>query len=123
LSGPPLTLNALVRYGCTNPWIFTGSNGTVPVAILGSASFDVTTIDTSSLSFAGATPISTDYSDVNLDGFLDLSLNVKQSSTNLTTGNTSAAVTGFLLDGRPFVAPARVLVSSGAQPGGHCPNP
>jgi hypothetical protein len=123
LSGPPLTLKAIVRYGCTNPWIFTGSNGTVPVAVLGSATFDVTTIDTSSLSFAGGVPISTDYSDVNLDGFVDLTLQVKQSSTNLTTGNTSAAVTGSLLDGRLFIAPAKVLVSTGAQPGGHCPNP
>jgi hypothetical protein len=124
LSGPPITLSAIARYGCTSPFIFKHGNGVVPLAVLGSASFDVTTIDVSSLSFAGAFPRATDVSDVNGDGFLDLQVMVAQSETNLTTANTTAILSGSLVDGRLFIAPVQVVVSTHAEPmGGSCPHP
>jgi hypothetical protein len=124
LSGPPLTLSAIARYGCTGPFIFKHGNGVVPLAVLGSASFDVTTIEVSSLSFAGAFPRATDVSDVNGDGFLDLQVMVRQSETNLTTANTTAILSGSLVDGRLFIAPVKVVVSTHAEPmGGSCPQP
>jgi hypothetical protein len=135
LSGPPRTLgsvggshgpggtpgNAIVRFGCTNPWIDITSTAAINVAVLGSASLDVTTIDVTTLSFAGTAPFATSY-DVNADGFLDLDMTFKQNLTNLAVGNTTATVSGSFFNGQLFSAPAAVLVTvGGVDPnGGTC---
>jgi len=72
----------------------------VPVAILGSATFDVTTVDVSSVGFgpAGANPVRTgSLEDVNGDGFLDLVLHFRQQDTGLAPGNTQACLTATLI--------------------------
>ncbi len=89
------------------------SNGVVPVAILGSAGFDVTTIDVTTLTFgpAGATPAHdlTDPStyadhlqDVNMDGYMDLVSHYRQKLTGLTAADTEACIGGSTTGGIPF---------------------
>jgi hypothetical protein len=97
---------------CPNP-LNVGSQGVLPVAILGSADFDVATIDPASVSIFGVNSIRSSYSDVatpyepiagqvgadactavGQDGFLDLTLKFNSSAI-------VAALEGSL--GRPLV--------------------
>lgn len=77
----------------------TSCNAVIPVAVLGSEVFDVTQIDTSTLSFAGANPrqrgngaLSCNTSDVNDDGYYDLVCQYQNATAKV-------AVIGSLLDG------------------------
>jgi len=83
------------------------SMGVVPVAILGSASFDVTTVDVTTLEFGpdGATPAHAQeghLEDVNEDGFTDLVAHFRQKETGLAKGDTEATLTGATLGGTPI---------------------
>lgn len=87
-----------------------GSNGNVPVAILGSQTFDVTTVDPYSISLAGAavnlkgkaqTP-QTSFEDINSDGFMDLIVQVSTESLVLSEGDSEAILTGMTYDGTPI---------------------
>jgi hypothetical protein len=84
-----------------------GAQGVIPVAILGSASFDVTDIDATTLAFApnGAAPTHEGghLADVNDDGFTDLLAHYITRETGIAFGDTDACVTGELLDASPFV--------------------
>ena len=73
--------------------------GVIPVAVLGSATFDVSQIDTETLSFQGLDvrmrgngSVSCGMKDVNLDGYSDL-------LCQYTNGETDGVITGRLLDG------------------------
>jgi len=88
------------------------SNGAVPIAILGSATFDVNDINTATLRFAEASvkvvgkkdPHSLcSYEDVNDDGFVDLVCHFVTTDIMALGGeSTSATVNGELLDGTPI---------------------
>jgi len=91
--------------------INTRSMGVVPVAILGSDTFDVTDVDVTTLMFGNASPAHdlTDpdtyadhLQDVNDDGFDDLVSHYKQKQTGIACGDTDATLTGALLDGTPI---------------------
>ena len=80
------------------------SKGLIPVAILGSATFDVTTVDVTTLLFEGALPahdlsdplVYADHlQDVNGDGYLDLVSHYRTQDTGITKGDTSATLTGL----------------------------
>jgi hypothetical protein len=83
--------------------------GVIPVAILGSATFDVTQINTSSLNFAGlsvrlrgnGTP-QCSISDINSDGFNDMVCQFVDNSSTWSPGTTTATLTGLLTSGQPF---------------------
>jgi hypothetical protein len=89
------------------------SRGVIPVAILGGDSFDVADVDVTTLAFgpAGAPPAhnltdSFTYNDhlqdVNLDGYMDLVTHFRTRDTGIACGDSSATLTGELLDGQPF---------------------
>jgi len=81
------------------------SKGVIPVAILGSSSFDVTTVDVTTLAFGpdGATPahdltdpvVYADHlQDVNNDGFMDLVSHYRTQDTGIAKGDIEACLTG-----------------------------
>ncbi len=86
-----------------------GSNGTVPVAILGSATFDTTEVDPTTVSLASAqvklkgngTPMAS-ITDVNSDGFPDLVVHVSTEALTLTDQSVEATLTGQTYDGHSF---------------------
>ena len=92
--------------------INTKSKGVIPVAILGSAIFDVTTVDVTTLVFEGASPahdladpdVYADHlQDVNLDGFTDLVCHFRTQDTGIATGDIEATLTGEA-NGLPFAS-------------------
>ena len=83
------------------------SNGVIPVAILGSDTFDVMTVDVTTLEFGPghASPAHETlhpYEDVNEDGILDLVAHFRTQGTGITADDTNAYLTGALLDGNFF---------------------
>ncbi len=84
-----------------------GSNGNVPVAILGSIDFNVSNVNASSINLAGANVIligkaktpQVSYEDVNGDGYTDLVANVSTKDLQLSETDTMAKLTATLYDG------------------------
>ena len=82
--------------------INTGSKGNIPVAIFGSASFDVSTVlplsirlNTASVKVKGkAETPQVSYSDVNGDGYQDMIIHVMTEELSLEPGNAIAVLTG-----------------------------
>ena len=88
------------------------SKGVIPVAILGSAIFDVTDVDVTTLVFAGASPahdlndplVYADHlQDVNGDGFMDLVCHFRTQDTDIAPGDTEATLTSSTITGTDSV--------------------
>lgn len=80
------------------------SRGVIPVAILGSAMFDVNDVDRTTLTFGPADASPTHKAlghieDVNDDGFMDLVTHYRTQESGIVQGDTEACVTGNELDG------------------------
>jgi hypothetical protein len=78
-----------------------GSNGTVPVAILSTATFDARTVDPSTITLAGASvalkgkgTLMYSFEDVSGDGLLDLVVHVSTEALQLSDSDTMAVLTG-----------------------------
>jgi hypothetical protein len=80
------------------------NKGNVPVAILGSETFDVTAVDRDTVVFAGANalPIGGSPEDVNGDGYLDLVLHFATQELSLADDATKACLKGKTLSGKDF---------------------
>ncbi|MBW2716193.1 MAG: S8 family serine peptidase, partial [Deltaproteobacteria bacterium] len=81
--------------------------GDLPVAILGSDSFDVADVDVMTLAFepGGASFVHSHgphFEDVNGDGLTDLMAHYRVEETGIEFGDMEACVTGELLDGTSF---------------------
>jgi len=82
------------------------SQGVLPVAILGSADFDVTSIDFATVRFGKngteAPPVRAAFEDVNGDGILDAILQFTSTQTGIVCGTTSATLKGQTTGGIAF---------------------
>jgi hypothetical protein len=79
----------------------------IPVAILGSDSFDVVDVDDTTLTFgpAAAAPthgVESHLEEVNGDAFMDLVSHYRSDETGISAGATEACVTGETFDGTAF---------------------
>lgn len=102
-------------------------HGVIPVAILGSADFDVTEIDTSTLVFAGLEvrvrgkkgpmchleDVSGDFTNPEgaPDGYLDLVCQFEDSPEYWDAGSSEAELSGALLDGTQFIGSDEICVT------------
>ncbi|HKP71269.1 MAG TPA: LamG domain-containing protein [Pyrinomonadaceae bacterium] len=106
-SGKTVPISIDIKPGSDINPINLGSKGTTPVALLGTEVFDVTTVDVTSIRFAGA-PIRTkpngrlhySYEDVNSDGILDLMMHFSTVDLDLDRDSTEATLTGIGGDDR-----------------------
>ncbi len=102
-----LTVTIDIKPGSYPNSINLGSNGTVPVAIFSTPSFDARTVIPSSVTLAGAsvrlkgngTPMSS-VQDVNGDGLPDLVVHVSTEALQLTASDAEAVLEGQTTDGR-----------------------
>jgi hypothetical protein len=120
---------------CPNP-INPKSKGKLPVAILGTAEFDVLDIDVSSLLLEGVAPIRSSVEDVSApliggeecdcteegpDGYDDLTLKFQTQEIVAAIGPLSPGneivltITGALIDGAPFEASDCVVIVGGKK--------
>ena len=94
-----------IKPGSDRNSINPNSKGVIPVAILGSATFDVATVDVNALAFGSdeATPahdltdpvVYADHlKDVNSDGFMDLVTHYRTQDTGIAKDDTEACLTG-----------------------------
>jgi len=94
--------------------INTKSMGVVPVAILGSETFDAADVDVLTLTFgpAGASPahIAPHLEDVNDDGFADLVSHYRQKETGLSQGDLQACINGETNGGEPIFGCDSVVI-------------
>jgi hypothetical protein len=85
-------------------------HGVIPVAILGSGTFDLTQVDASTVALEGlaigargkANKLLAHLEDVNGDGLLDLVVQIEDVDGAFTSGDGWATLTGSLLDGTSF---------------------
>ena len=91
------------------------SRGVIPVAILGSDTFDVFDVDVRTLAFGpeGAAPKhkkSGHPEDVNDDEFTDLVSHYQTEEAGVAFGQNETCLTGELIDGTPFEAWDSILI-------------
>jgi hypothetical protein len=91
------------------------SNGKIPVALFGSATFDVTQIDDTTVRFgdieeAGAYTTKVGLEDINSDGYMDKVYHFAFPETNLDAADTIGYLSGSLLNGTKFVGSSDVNI-------------
>lgn len=90
------------------------SKGVVPVAILGTSTFNVVEVDVNTIRFAGAPPEKFSYEDANSDGLVDLVLRFRTEDLQLALDSTLATLTGMLRGGMTITGSDSVrMVPSG----------
>jgi hypothetical protein len=117
---PPRQVAIVIHPGCSlaSAPLAPGQSGTVTVAILGSASLDVTQIDPQSLRLHGVAPANTYVADVDNDGQSDLVATFDASQIHLSPQATTIRLTGWMTSSQRFwvEAPITIVNDMGTQP-------
>src|SRR5574341_672087 len=111
-----LSVNIDIKPGGTPNTINLKKDKTVTGALLGSASFNVNSVDKSTLKFGGhklQSPIRTSIEDVNKDSIKDLVIQFSVPPLGFTVGDTQACLTGLTQDGTPFLGCDSVRIIKG----------
>jgi hypothetical protein len=107
---PTISVEIDIKPGSDPNCFNNDGNGVIPVAILGSADFDVTQIDASTVMLEGLAVKATGKSNnllahienVNGDGFNDLVVQIQDIDRVFAPGDATATLTGELFDGTLF---------------------
>lgn len=124
-----LIFDATINYSCpvevtidikpgSDPSCFNNNgHGIIPVAILGSATFDVNNVNVTTITLQGL-PVAVrgnkslaSYSDFNSDGFTDLVVKFEDQDGTFTKGDGFATLNGNLKDGTPFFGVGDICVT------------
>jgi hypothetical protein len=102
-----ITIDLDIKPGSDPNSINPSDEGVIPVAILGSDTFDVADVDATTLAFGpdGAAPAhchGPHIEDVNADGLPDLMAHFQTEETGIEFGTLIACVEGVTLDGKPL---------------------
>jgi hypothetical protein len=105
----PVTID--IKPGAFPNTINLGSNGTVPVAILSTATFNATTVDPATVTLAEAsvalkgkgTSSTSSFQDVNGDGRPDLLIHIETEALQLSNTDTIAILKGQTFSGQPII--------------------
>jgi hypothetical protein len=122
----PLLIELKVKPGSDSSPINPAGRGNLPIAILGSETFDVMDVDVTTLALGpGAAAPSHDLSkpdtfedhlrDVNDDGFTDLVSHYRTRETGISLNDAEVCITGGTLDGTPFEGCDVIRAVSGAR--------
>jgi len=99
----PTLVSVDIKPGSYPNSINLGSKGVVPVAVLTTSEFDASTVDPSTVVFAGAYPVRWVMQDVDYDGDMDMLFFFKtQDLTSLSSASTDATLTGATYIGQPI---------------------
>jgi hypothetical protein len=100
-----LTVHLEVRPGSAENPINPKSNGVIPVAILGTNSFDASFVDQASVRFGPNQALAQgkgQLADVNGDGLLDLVLHFRTQDAGIQCGKNTVSITGQTVNGVPI---------------------
>jgi N-acetylneuraminic acid mutarotase len=93
----------------TNP-INLGAKGVIPVAVLTTREFNAATLDSTTVLFAGASPLRWSKQDVDYDRDMDLLFHFDVRSLQLTKSSVEATLTGTTFDGRQVKGADKVKI-------------
>jgi hypothetical protein len=116
--GTPATVSIAVRPGSEKSPINIKSNGVVPVAVLGSNTFNVKQVNVSSVRFGPAQATAAKFkvtADINKDGFSDAVFFFETQSLGFKAGDTMGVLNGQTAGGQPFTGTDDVTVISNAS--------
>jgi len=91
------------------------SKGVVPVAVLTTGAFDASTVDSTTVTFAGATPLRWAIEDVDSDGDVDMVFHFDTRALNLTATSIEATLTGLTAGGVPIQGMDSVNIVPGSK--------
>lgn len=100
-----------IKPGDSSNTINLKSNGVLPVAVLSSPDYPISSIDVSTISFAGTKPVRQTREDIDRDGDEDLLFHFRISELNLNASSTEANVIGRLSNGCLFVGSDAVKIA------------
>lgn len=114
-----ITVDIDIKPGSDPSCFNNDGNGVIPVAILGSADFDVTTVDPGTVQLEGLAVAAKGKSnkllaaieDVNNDGYLDLVIKIEDVDGTFTQGSGMATLTGNLYDGTPIIGYGDICIT------------